>query len=124
VAYTVEPLGIRTIIGGSTATLAVSGEVDLESASQLREAALAALSERPGSLHIDLSGVTFMDSTGLHVLLATRRRAALTGVQVVVTQRSRTVDRLLQVSGLAEVFAPATTDSLQHAAADPLASSM
>jgi anti-anti-sigma factor len=84
----------------------------------MREAALATLCHRPGSLLIDLSGVTFMDSTGLHALLATRRRAELMGVQLVVSKRSRTVDRLLHVSGLATHFPPAPADD--SVAAQPL----
>jgi anti-anti-sigma factor len=78
----------------------VSGEIDMETASQFRDAALGALAHGPGTVELDLSGVTFMDSAGLHVLLATRRRAALVGAQLVVSDRSRVVGRLLDIAGV------------------------
>ena len=57
--------------------MTVGGEVDLETASQLGDHALAALREVSPHLVLDLTGVTFMDSTGLKVLLSVQRRAEL-----------------------------------------------
>jgi anti-sigma B factor antagonist len=50
--------------------LRVSGELDLVTAPQL-EAALAAVTAQPA--RIDLSGLVFMDSTGLRALLGAAR---------------------------------------------------
>ena len=47
------------------AFLAVSGDVDVDTADELQEAGVAALTAACGTLRIDLAGVTFMDSTGL-----------------------------------------------------------
>jgi anti-anti-sigma factor len=47
--------------------LKLAGEIDLQSAAQLQNP-LVAFDGRP--LLVDMSGVTFMDSSGLHVLLA------------------------------------------------------
>ncbi|WP_410673350.1 STAS domain-containing protein [Amycolatopsis sp. cmx-4-68] len=48
--------------------LSVAGAVDLLTSSQVSDAVTAALSRRPQVLVIDLSAVTFLDSTGLSVL--------------------------------------------------------
>ena len=77
----------------------VRGEVDLASAPQLREAALTALSLGPKVLRLDLAHVTFMDVSGLHVLLSAQRRAALMGGRLVLMGTSPTVERLLDLTG-------------------------
>jgi anti-anti-sigma factor len=55
---------------GTTVEIAVSGELDLATTPQFREA--CAREQRTGAevIFIDLSKVTFMDSTGLHALVA------------------------------------------------------
>ena len=85
-------------------TLRVAGEIDLSSAPQLRDAALRALRQGEGPLCLDLSGVTFLDSTGLHVLIATRRRAQLEGRELVLADLSRPVERVLQITATAALF--------------------
>lgn len=84
-------------------TLVVTGEVDLATAPQLRQACLTGLTGGVGCLHLDLTGVTFMDSTGLHVLIATQRRAELIGNHLALLPSSH-VQRTLSVSGLAKMF--------------------
>jgi anti-sigma B factor antagonist len=105
VGVEVMTVGLETLVlpledkGGSL--LAVAGEIDLANAAQFRDALLTALVRGSGYLHLDLSGVDFMDSAGVHVLVATRRRARLMGGHVGVVAHSRPVQRVWQVSGLA-----------------------
>ena len=49
--------------------IAVTGEVDLATAPELERAVKAVLEGGPANLVIDLSDTTFMDSTGLRVLI-------------------------------------------------------
>jgi anti-sigma B factor antagonist len=49
--------------------VAVAGELDLLSAPQLRTALDALMRANPRHMAIDLTGTTFMDSTGVHVLV-------------------------------------------------------
>jgi anti-sigma B factor antagonist len=97
-------LTIVTRLDPHAAVVVVHGEVDLATAPQLRDAALRALAVGAGNLHLDLTGVTFMDSAGLHVLLATRRRARLTGGHLALCGTSRCVDRLLELTGTASIL--------------------
>jgi anti-anti-sigma factor len=86
------------------AVVSVGGEVDLETASQLGDHALDALRDGSPHLVLDLAGVTFMDSTGLQVLLTIMRRAELAGGSMAVAGASRTVRKLLSLTGLDQTF--------------------
>ena len=51
-----------------------------------------------------------MDSSGLHVLIASRRRADLLGTQLVIARASAAVDRVLEVTGTTALFARGAKD--------------
>jgi anti-sigma B factor antagonist len=93
--------------GPIRALVTVSGEVDLETAPQLGDHALAALKDVSVHLVLDLRGVTFMDSTGLKVLLATAHRVDLAGGSLVLVAATRPVHRILTLTGLDKTFAMA-----------------
>jgi anti-anti-sigma factor len=62
----------------------VAGEIDLASCSALEEATLVI--PRDGkTLHLEMSGVSFMDSAGLNLLLKLRRRLLAEGSRLLVT---------------------------------------
>ena len=85
--------------------LTVSGDVDLATAHEFVAAADACLaSEAEGPLRLDLSGVTFIDSTGISALLEIRRAAANAGTDVVVVGCSAVVDRVLAIAGITDLF--------------------
>ena len=67
--------------------IAVTGELDLATAHLLRSA-----------LARELAGVTFMDSSGLHVVTWAHDQAALAGGRLLVVGRSRQVAQLLRVT--------------------------
>jgi stage II sporulation protein AA (anti-sigma F factor antagonist) len=64
---------------GTPVVAEISGEIDIASASWLREALLLAIRRHGPAICVDLQGVTFLDCSGVNVLLATRRRACLEG---------------------------------------------
>jgi anti-anti-sigma factor len=98
-------LDLTTTSQGVCAVVRVEGEIDLDSAGELSEAALAAMQEIGPSLVLDLSGVTFMDSTGLKVLLAVHKRAELAGGRLVLAAPTRSVNRVVSITGLDQTFA-------------------
>jgi anti-sigma B factor antagonist len=87
------------------AVVTVGGEVDLDTASQLGDVALDAVRDTSPHVVLDLTGVTFMDSTGLKVLLAIQRRADLAGGSFGVAGPSRSVRKILALTGLDQTFA-------------------
>jgi anti-anti-sigma factor len=86
------------------AIVSVGGEVDLETASQLGDHALEALRDVSPHVLLDLTEVTFMDSTGLKVLLSIQRRAALAGGSFAIAGASRSVRKILALTGLDQTF--------------------
>jgi anti-anti-sigma factor len=83
--------------------LMLSGELDLAAVDEFLEHARAALG--PASvLELDLSGVTFVDSTGLGALVRLREEARAGGSDVVLAQVPRQVARILDITGLSEIF--------------------
>jgi anti-anti-sigma factor len=59
---------------GNAVILALTGEFDLAMAPAVREVLTHAIREWPQRLVIDLSGLTFIDSSGLHAILDAYRR--------------------------------------------------
>ena len=82
-------LQLSTTRAGDRAIVTVGGEVDLETASQLGDHALDALRDVSPHLVLDLAGVTFMDSTGLKVLLSIQRRTDLAAGSFAVVGATR-----------------------------------
>ena len=89
-------------------TVVVTGEVDLDTAPAVRYEVLRHLHEGT-SVALDLGAVTFMDSTGLHVLLATTRRAAEVGSDLQLARVSARVQRLLELTCTEAVLQQADT---------------
>jgi anti-sigma B factor antagonist len=79
--------------------LAVAGELDLAASSDLR-AALTDVLDGGSDVAVDLSAVTFIDSTALAVLVHACAEAAVAGTRMVVINPSPVVLRILQLSGL------------------------
>jgi anti-sigma B factor antagonist len=81
-----------------TPTVALVGELDLAGVPDLRSQ-LAALVAEGGRVTIDLSELSFIDSTGLGLMLGTQRTAAETGCEVVFRRPQPAVRRLLEITG-------------------------
>ncbi|WP_231642367.1 STAS domain-containing protein [Nocardia sp. NRRL S-836] len=83
--------------------LAVSGEVDMVSAPTLREALVNGLTDG-GTFVVDMTGVTFLGSAGLAVLVEAARLAPQHNAALKVVATKRAVTRPLEATGLGEVF--------------------
>jgi anti-anti-sigma factor len=93
----------------------VRGTLDAATVDALREALISTLqSQRPVSMIVDLTFVTFMDSMGIGALVTGYNAARETGTQFVLRNPSEFVHRQLRVTGLTEMFGlPATNESAQ-----------
>ena len=83
-------------------TVTISGEIDIATSQAMRDA----LTTGPGPAHleVDLSDVTFMDASGIGVLLAARQRAVDGGGSLTLRAPSWAVRRLTGVLGLDELL--------------------
>jgi anti-anti-sigma factor len=107
-----EPLlAVERLDDDRTVTLRLCGEVDITTIDRLEREALAVTD---GSrLVLDCRALELMDSTGLAVLLALRRRV---GSELRLVRGPQTLQRLFEVTGLAEILPVFDTPEL--AAAD------
>lgn len=92
---------VQDVICGGEHTIRLRGELDLNSAPQL-SATLRAICAEPttSTVVLDLSGLTFMDSTGIHVLLLTKELCSERGAEFFVVPGESQVSRVLQITGL------------------------
>jgi anti-sigma B factor antagonist len=96
---------VRTAtLGRRSYVLAVQGELDLASTPEL-ELRMNRLHDLGGrSFIVDLSGVTFIDSTGLGVLLRETKRVGRDGGRLLVVTGDPRVLRTFAISGAASVL--------------------
>lgn len=80
-----------------------AGEVDLATAPALRQA-LNDAADTTAHVTADLRAVTFLDSTGLGVLIATHRRLADADGQLVIRCANDRVLRVFLITGLDDVL--------------------
>jgi len=103
-----EPVGldITVDVAGAGARAWVVGVLDLYTAPRLREAMVEVLAGRnePFVVTLDVSGLDFIDSSGLGVLIAVLKRLRHIGGNLVLRAPSRSMSRLLDLTGLDKVF--------------------
>ena len=80
------------------ALVRASGEIDAEAASKLWRA-LNRASRTGDAVRIDMSGVSFLDSNGLRVMLSVRE-----SLEILVVNPSHQVRKLFELTGLTERF--------------------
>jgi len=87
-----------------TIVLTVQGEVDVSTAPELRERLLVVADRGFNRVVVDLSAVSFVDSTALGVLVsgAKRLRSAGGDLRLVVTQPR--IAKVFEITGLTDLF--------------------
>ncbi|MEV7415593.1 STAS domain-containing protein [Streptomyces sp. NPDC089919] len=83
-----------------------TGELDIDRATGLKRVLLAELARtpQPGRLVVDMTGVTFCDSTGLNALLTARRQAGDQNVPLVLSGARDQFLRLLELTDTLLLF--------------------
>ena len=88
-----------------SAVLAVTGEVDMASAPELERQLTRALGAGPGGLVLDLSRVTFIDSTAMTALIHALERLHQRGGHAHVVATDPRLRALFEVAGMEKHFA-------------------
>ena len=94
-------------LASGAAVVRLAGDFEHEFAYTL-DVQLQKVEAEAGTVVIDLRGLVFMDSAGLGRLLAARRRAGRAGRRLVIVRGGRTVDRVMMLAGLQDVFETVT----------------
>jgi anti-sigma B factor antagonist len=82
----------------------LSGEVDAHTAPQFADYFEPLPTVDDGVLVIDMADVTFMDSSGLRVLIELNRRIGESGASLTVRSPSRSVAKIIEISGLSDII--------------------
>lgn len=83
----------------------LEGEIDAETRGLLDEAVACFEPGRHRRIELDLSAVTFVDSSGIGSLVEARRVADAAGAQILLVEPSHPVVRVLTLVGLDGYFA-------------------
>jgi anti-anti-sigma factor len=95
---------VETTQDGGAATVSVFGAVDMLTAPELAAAVSRAQAGVPRGVVIDLTGVDFLGSAGLSVLVDASRTASENGSGMVIVADNHPVLHALQVTGLDAVL--------------------
>jgi len=95
---------IESRIEGDRAIVTVRGDLDLQVAPRVVEEITKVEGDRPALVVIDLSGLSFLDSSGMGVIAAAQARAVDAGRRLVVVRPPYTVRRAFELSGFDEVI--------------------
>ncbi len=99
-----QALAVVVTDDGRQVVAHVTGDIDMATCGRLRDAIEPHLG--PGQrVVLELSGVTFMDSSCLSVLEQARTRLTEDGGSLVLRNPSNATHRLLSVAGMAKLFA-------------------
>jgi anti-sigma B factor antagonist len=80
------------------------GELDMSTAGQLREELQRLAADEAPKVTVDLSGLAFVDSTGLSVLITGLKRFRQQGGDMTLRSPTAGTRRVLEITGLTEVF--------------------
>ncbi|MGE5582093.1 MAG: anti-sigma F factor antagonist [Bacillota bacterium] len=91
---------------GSSLIVSLSGELDLETSPAFRELVEEKLNHYESIKHLilDLNKVSFIDSSGLGVILGQYKRLSQRGGRLSAINVSQTIQRILGLSGLLKII--------------------
>lgn len=101
-----EPNGlqIEAAAQGDGQIVRVRGEVDLRSSPQLRSRLLQIIEQKPKCVVVDLSGVSYMDSSGVGTMVEVKRLIERDGGQIVLSGLQPRVRSVFEITQLDKFF--------------------
>ena len=97
-ALTIE----RSHLADTWTAIAVGGEIDIATVGEFEKAVESVLQDGNVNLVIDLTGASFMDSTGLKSLVTFDRKFYESGRSFAIAVTSGPISRLIDLSGVAQ----------------------
>jgi anti-sigma B factor antagonist len=97
-------LQITVETSGNATILSPKGDVDMARSPSLRKAIAEALKSKPGKLLLDLSGVSYMDSSGLATLVEALQNARKSQTPLLICGLTTRVRSILEIARLNTVF--------------------
>ena len=82
----------------------LAGEVDISNAPQLRAELKAMLEEKTAPVTMDIKDLSYIDSTGLGVIIGAYGRMKEQGVPMKMVNPAKNVEKLLKITSLDRIF--------------------
>jgi anti-anti-sigma factor len=96
----VEILDVRTEDRNGLVHVALVGELDLSTVAKVQEELRRVEASSPPTLVVDLSKLTFLDSTGLRCIVTADERARSEGRRIVIVRGPNAVQRVFAITRL------------------------
>jgi len=98
----VEILDVRTEDRDGLVHMSLMGELDLSSVAKVQEELRRIEANAPATLVVDLSKLSFLDSTGLRCIVTADERAREQGRRIVIVRGPDAVQRVFAITRLEE----------------------
>jgi anti-sigma B factor antagonist len=103
--WTTSALSVHSEVDGPTAIVRLRGELDVTTAGDLRRCLRRLLGDDVVDIRLDVSGVAFVDATGVGAIVGGHQAACRAGGQLLLCRPTREIRRALELTGLADVVA-------------------
>jgi anti-sigma B factor antagonist len=97
-----SPFGVTVEERRSAVHVALTGELDISTAQVLEDDLRRVEAEKPELIVIDLKELTFLDSTGLRLLITADSRAREDGRRLAIVRGNEMIRRVLRLTRLDE----------------------
>ena len=98
-------LEVTLAVDNAAAVLMLAGEADMASACTLIACLDAVRLDYDGPVLLDLSSLTFLDSSGINAIVKCRKALAESGRSLTLRRPTPTVMRVIEICGLTELLA-------------------
>jgi anti-sigma B factor antagonist len=99
-----EPLHIQVTSHDGVSNVHVAGEIDMDSVGALSTTFEELIDEGRITVRVDAADISFIDSSGLRVILAAERRLTELGGRLTIDRMSGAVSRVLELTGLIDRY--------------------
>ncbi len=94
-------MAVEITVKGEVMTALLSGEIDHHSAAGMREKIDSAIdSNMPSLLVLDFGGVSFMDSSGIGLVMGRYRTLQKLGANLHITGASPQIEKVMKLAGM------------------------
>ena len=100
--YGFDFLEVRSVRSDDRHVIVLKGELDLDGVGRVTKALEAAEASDARRIVLDLSGLTFIDSSGVHMIVGANLRSRVDGDRLRLIRGSARVQRVFELSGVLE----------------------
>lgn len=97
-------MAVEITVKGEVVTAYLSGDIDHHSAADMRERIDSAIDcNMPSALIMDFGGVSFMDSSGIGLIMGRYRNLQKTGAQLHITGAAPQIEKVMKLAGMSRL---------------------